>query len=101
VSLYRDANRPKQELQVASAYLETRVHDLGSVWPNAQEALSRVAASEVHAELIMAKLGGRRSAFQAGERRKSPPQEVESSALKIECIQCASRRHPPCGRRAE
>ncbi|WP_445288553.1 hypothetical protein [Variovorax atrisoli] len=58
MNLYRDASRREQELQVASTCLETWVHDLESAWPNAQEALSRVAASEALAELIIAKLGG-------------------------------------------
>lgn len=58
MNLYRDASRPEQELQVASTYLETRIHDLGAAWPNAQVALSCVAAYEPLAELIMAKLDG-------------------------------------------
>lgn len=58
MTLCRDAGRREQELQVAFTCLETRVHDLGSAWPNAQEALTRVVVSEALAELIMAKLGG-------------------------------------------
>lgn len=65
----------QQEPQVASTGLETRGRDLGTAWSNAQEALSRVAAPEALAELIMAKLGG-----VAGQQFK--PASVASQRLR-------------------